>query len=154
MPRRCQARLSILAPSPNAMSPAAATSAALALYLLLAAPLLLFSRAARVGAVLCGVLLLGIVALGAGWLGRGALAPHDIRDIESAALAGGGECAQVLQVLTEARVILDRRDPGRLVVARQFWSQLPSAVRDATVACADEARPADSAGGPIQVVER
>lgn len=139
------------------MNAAVATSAALALYLLVAAPLLLFLRGARnwiAGLVIGGAALLAVVAIGGGWVGRGALAPHDIRDIESAALAGGGECAQVMQALTEAGVIIDRRNPSQLVVARQLWSQLPQAVRDATTACAEETRPADAGGGPIQVVER
>jgi len=139
------------------MTPALASSAALALYLAVAAPLVFLIRRSRatvpaLGAL--GALLLAIMAYGANWLGRASLAPFDIRDIESAALAGGGECVQVLQVLTEAGVILDRRNPSHLVVARQLWPQLPPAVRDATVACADEARPADSGGGPIEIVLR
>lgn len=64
----------------------------------------------------------------------------------------GDECAEILQLLEQARVILDRRDPSRLVVSQAAWDRLPGAIRDAATQCADRARPEGANIRPLEVV--
>lgn len=140
------------------MNSSIAAAAGLALYLAVAAPLFVLAWSARARAAALGVFgigLLAILVLHSGWVGQSSLAPFDIRDIESAALSGGSsECGQVMQLLTEAGVILDRPTPRQLVVARRLWSEMPPAVREVTTACAEETRPADGGDGPIEIISR
>lgn len=139
------------------MTPLLASSIALLLYSAVVVPLLLAVTnlwAGRAALALLGAGLTGLVLQQGGWLEHRSLAPFDIRDIESAALSEGGQCAQVLRLLTDARIIIDRSDPVRIVVSGQLWPQLPAAVRDATMACVEEGRSGDGAQQPIEVVLR
>jgi hypothetical protein len=51
------------------------------------------------------------------------------------------QCAQLLAVLDEGGVIVDRRSPPRLVVAQGGWGQLPAEAREAVVACVQRTWP-------------
>jgi hypothetical protein len=103
-----------------------------------------------VAAVFYGIATLAAASFHTGIFSRD-LAPHDFGAIGSQPTPGD-ECAEVLQLLQQARVIIDRRDPARLVVARAAWEQLPSAVRDAATFCADRARPEGENIRPLEVV--
>lgn len=139
------------------MNSSIAATAGLALYVVVVAPLLALAWSKRLRAValiVTGMGLLATIILHGGWFGRSSLSPFDIRDIESASLSGSGECGQVMQLLTDAGVILGRPTPRQVVVARRLWSEMPPAVREVTTACADQTRPADSSDGPIEIIVR
>ncbi|HZF94064.1 MAG TPA: hypothetical protein VEZ20_04235 [Allosphingosinicella sp.] len=66
----------------------------------------------------------------------------------------GSRCEQVLATAEQGRVVLDRRNPNRLVVSAALWPQLPEEVRTALSQCADTIRPADQRERPVEVVQR
>ncbi|HEX8191436.1 MAG TPA: hypothetical protein VF552_00910 [Allosphingosinicella sp.] len=66
----------------------------------------------------------------------------------------GSRCEQVLATAEQGRVVLERRDPNRLVVSGALWTQLPEEVRTALTQCADTIRPADQRERPVEVVTR
>jgi hypothetical protein len=70
-----------------------------------------------------------------------------------AAAPSGDRCEQALSTAERARIILDRSNPARLVVAEGLWSQIPEGVRTALVQCAESLR-RDGAGGALEVVQR
>jgi hypothetical protein len=70
------------------------------------------------------------------------------------AMLSGDRCAQVLDTAERGRVILDRRNPDRLVVADALWKQLPEEVKSALTECAGSVRPADKQATPVEVVTR
>ena len=80
----------------------------------------------------------------------------DMKEIAGAqsTVLDGDRCAQVLDAAERGRVILDRRNPDRLVVADALWKQLPEEVRTALAECAGSVRPADKQTAPVQVVPR
>ena len=66
----------------------------------------------------------------------------------------GSRCEQVLSTAEQGRLVLDRRNPNRLVVAAALWTQLPEEVRTAITQCADTIRPADQRERPVEIVTR
>jgi hypothetical protein len=78
----------------------------------------------------------------------------DPLDRAPAGIIDGSRCEQVLATAERGRVILDRRNPNRLVVAGALWSQLPEEVKAALTQCAGSARPADRRDAPVEVVTR
>jgi hypothetical protein len=66
----------------------------------------------------------------------------------------GSRCEQVLATAEQGRLVLDRRNPNRLVVSAALWPQLPEEVRTAISQCADTIRPADQRERPVEVVTR
>lgn len=64
----------------------------------------------------------------------------------------GSRCEQALQTATQARMIVDRRDPRRLVVNRELWQQMPESVREALTECARTTRPLGQREEPLEVV--
>lgn len=71
----------------------------------------------------------------------------------TAAPPSGDRCEQILSTAERGRIILDRSNPSRLVVAETLWGQVPEAVRTAIVECAETVRP-EGAGGTVEVVQR
>lgn len=66
----------------------------------------------------------------------------------------GSRCEQALATAERGRIILDRRDPNRLIVSAASWQQIPEEVRAALIACAGNVRPADARERPVEVVTR
>jgi hypothetical protein len=66
----------------------------------------------------------------------------------------GSRCEQVLTTAEQGRLILDRRDPNRLVVSASLWPQLPEEVRTALTQCADTIRPGDQREQPVEIITR
>jgi hypothetical protein len=66
----------------------------------------------------------------------------------------GSRCEQVLATAEQGRVVLDRRDPNKLVVSAGLWPQLPEQIRTALTECANTARPADRRDRPVEIVTR
>lgn len=62
-------------------------------------------------------------------------------------------CEQAVSTAERARIILDRRNPTRLVVQRALWEQIPEDVRTALVECAESLRPPGTEGS-MEVVNR
>jgi hypothetical protein len=69
-------------------------------------------------------------------------------------IGDGSRCEQVLATAERGRIVLDRRNPDRLVVAAALWQQLPEEVRAAIAECAGVVRPADRRETPVEVVPR
>ena len=139
------------------MSPVLASAAALTLYALCTAPLLFLvrkSRAAPYGIGVLAAMLSALVVFESGWVGWGALAPYDIRDLQSASLSGAGECTRIMQALTDSGIVIDRNDPARLVVAKSLWDQLPQTVREVAQTCAEQSRPDTGNGAHVEIVPR
>lgn len=68
----------------------------------------------------------------------------------SASSADG--CRRVLEISEQSGIILDRSDPGRVVVRGRIWEELPQAAKDALVGCLGSSAP----GGPsgLKIVEQ
>lgn len=62
------------------------------------------------------------------------------------------QCSDLIAALEEGRVIVDRRNPSRLVVARSLWEQLPGGAQDATLNCVERGRSGAAGSAPIQLV--
>jgi hypothetical protein len=132
------------------MSTFVAVLCALGLYCALALPAVL-SLYARAG-------LLSLVFYGAAGLALGA---HHVgfdvgRARPQVQLGAGGQfpegaCEQALSASQDAGLLLDRRDPARIVVNGSLWQQLPQQVRDVLVGCLGEAAPE---GAEVQIIER
>lgn len=63
-----------------------------------------------------------------------------------------GVCAEILRISAQGRLLLDRSDPGRLVVNAELWERVPGEAQRAIVECVRNAR-SEGAGGPLAVVE-
>lgn len=66
----------------------------------------------------------------------------------------GSRCEQALATAERGRIILDRRDPNRLIVSAAPWQQIPEEVRAALIACAGNVRPAGTRDRPVEIVTR
>ena len=66
----------------------------------------------------------------------------------------GSRCEEALATAQRGGIILDRRDPNRLVVSAAVWQQIPEEVRTALTQCADSVRPAGARERPVEVVTR
>jgi hypothetical protein len=135
------------------MSSALATTIALVLYAAVLLPLAVAvwkPRAGRWVAAFYGIALLATGAFNTGWVPLRTLAP--VSDVEMAMPTDADRCNQVLGLLEQSRVIIDRSRPDRLVVDQRGWEQLPPPVRDVIVACAERDRPAASGSDPMNVV--
>ena len=66
----------------------------------------------------------------------------------------GSGCEQALETAQRGRIILDRSNPRRLVVARELWDQLPEDIRAALTECASSVRPPELRDEPMEVVNR
>jgi hypothetical protein len=130
----------------------------LLLFLVLAAPALVAFVRRELGWVtggFYGAVVAGLLAWHVGF----SIGPiPDAASIARARAAGpavsGSRCEQVLATAEQGRVVLDRRDPNRLVVAAALWQQLPEEVRAALTECADTVRPADQRERPVEIVTR
>ena len=69
-------------------------------------------------------------------------------------IVDSSRCEQVLSTAERGRLVLDRRNPNRLVVAAASWQQIPEEVRTAITECASSVRPADRRDTPVEVVPR
>ena len=63
------------------------------------------------------------------------------------------QCEQAVAAAERGRIIVDR-DAQRLVVDEALWPQIPEAIRNALVACAESLRPEGSGDEPLEVVNR
>lgn len=127
-----------------------------AIYLVALAPAVL--AALRPGLGRFAALFYGASALAAatfqlGIFSRQGLAPYDIEDIENRSMQEG-ECGEVIRLLEGAGIIVDRRDPARLVVAQPAWDQMPPAVRDVATNCVERSRPEGANYQPIEIISR
>lgn len=127
------------------------TALALALYAGLVAPLALTAWRPKIAAALgvaYGAIILWTSAWHGGFVGHADLSPYDISDIR--AENPGGECGQVVAVLEQGRVILDRRQKSRVIVDPRLWEQIPVAARDLAVSCLET----ENDGEAVEVVNR
>jgi outer membrane lipoprotein SlyB len=130
----------------------------LLLFLLLAAPALLAFVRRDLGwwtGGFYGAVAAGLLAWHVGF-GMGEI--PDAAAIAKARAGGpavqGSRCEQILATAEQGRLVLDRRNPNRLVVSAALWTQLPEEVRTAISQCADTIRPADQRERPVEVVTR
>ena len=63
-------------------------------------------------------------------------------------------CAQALEAAQRGGIILDRSNPGRLVVNPSVWSQIPAEMQTALTQCAETLRPEGGSDTPVEVVNR
>ncbi len=138
------------------MSTLTATLAILALHAAVLAPLAfaLVRPKATAPILSCSaVLLLGILFYQASPFARPA--------VDSAALVlpdmaaqMSDRCEQILTAVDEGGVLLDRSDPSRPVVSREFWRHVPQNIRQAIESCLDQARPGGPEQGAIEFIQR
>lgn len=98
-----------------------------------------------------GAITLGMVAY---QLGIGGSSPIRAVDTNAARQTNlsPAQCGRILQTLDEARVIVDRRNPARLVVVRALWEQLPRQAQEATLICAGRGQTGADPGALPEVV--
>lgn len=130
----------------------------LLLFLLLAAPALIAFLRRDLGRVTGGFYAAAAAGLLAWHVGFAIDALPDAAAIAKARAGSlavqGSRCEQVLATAEQGRLVLDRRNPNRLVVSASLWPQLPEEVRTALTQCADTIRPADQRERPVEVVQR
>jgi hypothetical protein len=61
------------------------------------------------------------------------------------------QCGEVLTLLDNAGVFIDRQTPPHLVVAQEGWNQLPPEAREAVIACVQRAWPRNTAPAQVEV---
>ena len=137
------------------MSTTMAGAAALLLYLLALAPLALSLLRGRGGK---GALLLYAAAFAALLAASADLSPTPVPSAMSTGGAGAGMadaegCARALQVTDEAGIIIDRRNPRRVVVHGQLWRQLPQEAKDVLISCIAGGDGSEEAP-QVEIVER
>lgn len=64
------------------------------------------------------------------------------------------ECANVIDAVQEAGLLLDRTNPSRPVVRQAMWSRLPIEARQAIEVCLETSRPAPARRTSMTIVER
>ncbi len=74
------------------------------------------------------------------------------RPSELPAAEAANMCGEVVRISEQGRLILDRTNPRRLVVAQALWSRLPAEVQRSLVECAEAMRPEGTRSGPMRVV--
>jgi hypothetical protein len=139
------------------MSPLAATLIALALYVIGFAPVAWIVRPGMEAkgpgmAFAAAILVLGVFQTGV--FARGSLTSTSIARLvpDQSTL---GRCRQVIDVATQAGIVLDAAQPGKMTVKGTIWQQVPSEVRDAIASCAAQLAPkpegylpSETAGSP------
>ena len=64
------------------------------------------------------------------------------------------QCAQAVSQSEVAGLILDRRNPGRVIVNGRFWNQIPEQAQEALIYCLEQSRARDANSRPVEIVER
>lgn len=107
---------------------------ALALYLAATLPLAWFSRRGELrGIALVGGGILIAAFASTGLVSGGADLPKLSRVSEQQ--LRDKRCEDVLRILQENRIILDKPSSAQIVVSKTMWANLPEMVRGATIAC-------------------
>ena len=140
------------------MSPILASFLVLLLYAVILVPAAIaFFRLRGLWAVVpfYAFLTLGIFLHYGGLPGGGGHATLAVSSPTRAAGTGAmsGPCAQAVDQSEEVGLILERSDPARVTVRGTFWSQLPQQVKEALIACLNEARPVETRDVPLEIVE-
>jgi hypothetical protein len=138
----------------HAMSSTIAIMIVAALYAALLAPLVFVARKPRALAPLTGVYVVVIVAIAT--IQSGLFDPPTLPSLDdvprSDAQLSNAQCTQLLTLVENGGVIVDRRSPPRLAVAQSSWEQLPPEVREAVINCVQRTWPRGAA--PAQVEAR
>lgn len=141
------------------MSTTVAVIAVLAVWLLLSAAAAFAFRSRRVAFVAAPVFVVLFGALAVYHVGlpsagdRGAVQRWRSAQAGTGSPASGSLCERVLAEAQRGRLIVDRSQPGRVVVNRNLWGQLPPEVQQAITSCLDPSTPGTSAP-PVEIVER
>jgi hypothetical protein len=132
------------------MSPPLAIALVSLLYFALFAPLMIIvlrpSSAKPLG-VAYGVLIAGLASYHSGLFEPATLPPGGVPEVE----LNGTNCDELLALLDQAHIIIDRRNPPRLVVAGALWTQLPDDARDAVASCVQRSWPSSAPTAQIEV---
>jgi hypothetical protein len=135
------------------MSSLTALLVVLGLFAVAFAPLAL--AAARIIGWIPATLFNAALILGATGYQAGLFAPHYLQFSQIPANQAGSvpdsQCAELITALEQARVIIDRRTPPRLVVDRDRWSQLPEEAGGVIFDCVQRAWPAGSAPPELEM---
>jgi hypothetical protein len=115
----------------------------LALNLLVLAPLGLAALRKRTPAWLVGAYSASLLGIGAYQLGFSQRIPIPAVDATrlSRTSLSPSQCTELLTLLDQGGVFVDRRNPPRLVVAQLQWAQLPEEARGAVVDCVQQSWP-------------
>jgi hypothetical protein len=140
-------------PQQNAMPSIIAILILAALYIAALAPLIFVARKPRALMPMAGVYVACILAIS--MFQSGLLASATLPSLEDVPFSDGqlsaAQCTQLLTLLDDGGVIVDRRSPPRLVVARSGWEQLPVEAREAVVGCVQRAWPRNAAQAQVEV---
>lgn len=142
------------------MSTIAAILLGLALLLVVVAPLGIayWKPGARLPvALLYGVLLSGLAVHHTGLSFAGVTPTAAAGTIAALPAADSDElrrrCAEAVVMAERGSIILDRSEPGRVVVDRALWNQVPEFVREGMLRCLEISRPAGQEDVGIEIVE-
>ncbi|HMG46777.1 MAG TPA: hypothetical protein VK614_04895 [Allosphingosinicella sp.] len=138
------------------MSSAFATTIVAIVYIAALAPLGLAAWKPGIGgplAAIYGAFITAIAAHQSGIFAQPAL--PSLTDVSAADVTmSEARCTELLTLLDNGGVILDRRAPPRLAVAQDGWEQLPAEAREAIVACVQRAWPRNSAPAQVEIRTR
>lgn len=130
------------------MSPLLATIIGIALYAVVLLPLVgavLWGRAPRL-LVVYGSFLAVVAVFNTGIFQRGSLAPTDTI-VRAAGPAEEAQCQQILELMRESGLTVDRSDPSAPKLTGRGANQLPPELRDVLLQCAEQAETASRVGG-------
>lgn len=136
------------------MTSSFAIAAVAGILILAAVPLAILLRRPRALApvmAVYGAFFLGVASLHAGFVRSEPLPSFEGLSSTPSTAMSRRQCAEIVRLLEEGRVILDRAPP-RISVVQSRWEQLPQEAREAVVACVERGWP--QGAGPAQVVVR
>jgi hypothetical protein len=97
-----------------------------------------------------GILVSTLASYHVGLFGAPALPDLDRPEVARASLPDG-KCAELIELLESNRVIVDRSEPPRLVVADPAWSTLPEVAKASVAECVQRAWPAGADPAQIKI---
>jgi hypothetical protein len=124
-----------------------------AIYIVALAPLVFLARNPKKLAPLAGVyvaIILAIATVQSGLFAAPALPSLEDVPLSDARLSDA-QCTQLLTLLENEGVIVDRRSPPRLTVSQSSWEQLPPEIHDATMACVQRTWPRNAAPAQVEI---
>lgn len=116
------------------MSTVMSSIVVLALFVLVVAPLILTLYRTKLRWAVGAFYLVFATGVAAYHIELPADLPRPARPV-TAASGMGARCHEALELSEQAGIILERKDPARLVVSKTSWPQVPKQVQDALIAC-------------------
>ena len=123
------------------------------IYLAALTPLALVARKPRalvLSASLYGLLIGGVAIAQSGLFASAAIPSLTDVSLGDRPLSES-QCDQVLTLLDNGGVFIERRTPSHVIVVQQAWDQLPPEARDTIISCVQHTWPRNAAPAQVEV---